>query len=94
LNRALHAVVLTAAVVSAGCFLPLGDPVCEVARGKVIAEDGRVGVPCTLNLHMQRQGTSEQRPIPLGSRSVTTGHNFSYRTFCPSAKLNVRRQEI
>jgi hypothetical protein len=79
--------MLTGAVVSGACLI--GDRVCEIARGRIVAEDGRADLPCTLNVLMQPVGATDPRPIPLGPRAVKTGHDFSYRTFCPSAKLNV-----
>jgi hypothetical protein len=81
--------ILAVALVGGGCFLPLGDRVCEMARGRIVAEDGHAGLPCTLNVFMQADGATDKRPFPLGPRAVTTGHDFSYRTFGPSGKLNV-----
>jgi len=81
--------LLAVALVGGGCFLPLGDRVCEVARGRIVAEDGRAGLPCTLNVLMQPEGATDKKPFALGPRAVTTGHDFSYRTFGPSGKVNV-----
>jgi hypothetical protein len=77
-----------------GCLLPVGSQDCEIARGLLAAEDGRKGVACTMNVLVQPFAASHpdeiaKRPIPLSPRSVKTGMTFHYRTYAPSAKLNV-----
>ncbi len=88
-KRTQSVLILAAALVGKACFLPLGDPVCEIARGRIVAEDGHSGLPCRLNILMQPEGSQNRRPILRRPRAVTTGHDFSLQTFCPSAKLNV-----
>ena len=69
-----------------GCFLPLGEPVCEIARGKVVAEDDRRRVPCSVEVLLQRPPLD---PIPLGKREIRTDEAFSYRTFAPTGTVHV-----
>lgn len=76
-------------VLATACFVPVGDPVCEIVRGRIVAGDGRTGQPCTLSVFAQRRERPDERLVSLGSREVKTGAGFSYRTFCPTANVHV-----
>jgi len=76
--------VLLLIVVLAG--LASCDPVCDIARIRVVASDGRIGVPCVIEL--QRADTPLQPPYGGGPKTVS-GAVFTERTYRNSGKYRL-----
>jgi len=62
------------------------DPVCDIARVKVVASDGRTGVPCVVEL--QDADTPLRRPYSGGPKTQT-GAVFTEHTYRSSGRYRL-----
>jgi hypothetical protein len=62
------------------------DPVCNIARVKVIASDGRAGVPCVVEL---QDADGPLKPPYRGGPKTHTGAVFTERTYRGSGRYRL-----